>query len=313
MNRRNHDIPPTRLARHRGIKADKTTCAAAGRNCQYSLSCRPVVAMPEIQPGFVQERRHILDAQRFVCIAHRQQVALQIQHFDAVWAAFDNAAIKSLGFMQRVLCQHAVCNVFENNGQSGHVVHHHRGNAHLQPTFTGNQFTLEPDWRAKGQCRVIGGVPVFGNIWKQLSNGFADHSLGRVSTRLHGKSKVGFNINKVQRLACQTLYFFNHTKPIVQGVEQRAVMGLGDGGMTEATSAGASTVRIRVNKTGQRACLNRQMGVSPGKSVVLTHRGSSVNADQCSATTLRKLTHAHLKNVYVMWSVCLLKNPANVT
>ena len=132
---------------------------------------------------------------------------------------------------------------------------------------TGAQFATTGR-RASNQGSVVRGVPVFGQVWEQLPDGFAGHTMGRVNARLRDKGAVGFNTGNVQRVACRSLHFLHHTELVVQGFKQRTAVGFGGEKAAGRLVAGAS--RINKKMPGRRVSGSAQSGKQasvPGKAL----------------------------------------------
>ena len=100
QNGRNRHIPP--LGR-RVDKTDEVSRPSRNRQPNRRLRRQPIISRPKIKPRLVQKRLDIFDVQQFLPVLHRKQIACQVEHFDAIWATFDDAATERFALAQPLL------------------------------------------------------------------------------------------------------------------------------------------------------------------------------------------------------------------
>ena len=91
-DRRHPDFPPFRFVAQCAKESGKQTFAARDRRRDRCLRLLPIGALPEVDPGRVQEWHTVGDAQQCVAVVHRQQLAIEIEHLDAIRTALDDTA-----------------------------------------------------------------------------------------------------------------------------------------------------------------------------------------------------------------------------
>ena len=223
QNRRDRHIPPFGLAAKGTEKADKVSGSACQRRVDGGLCRLLVAAFPQVDPGLVQKRPDVFYAKQLLSAQHGQQISFQVQHLDAVRAAFNDAAVKPLALAQGFLRQVALGDVLENNRQPTTAGIFHFYSVDFQGPYPGYQFTFESDRLAGSEKRVVALVPVLGDAWKQLPDGFPHHATCAVHTGLAHKCRVDFDVAKIQRCAGWALQLFDNAKAVVHRFEKCAV------------------------------------------------------------------------------------------
>ena len=72
-----------------------------------------MLAVPELDPRSVEEGPDVFDAEQFLAALHREQVAFEVEHLDAVRAALDDAAGERVALAQSVFGQLALGDIVE--------------------------------------------------------------------------------------------------------------------------------------------------------------------------------------------------------
>ena len=103
QNRRNLYVPPFGFTAQRAEKTDEVSLPARRRGRDRHSRRLTIFVLPELDPRFVQVRPDVFDAQQGLPVLHGEQIPFEVEHLDAVRAAFDDTTAERFAFAQGIL------------------------------------------------------------------------------------------------------------------------------------------------------------------------------------------------------------------
>ena len=134
---------PSRCREESNELAATARCSGVERG----LYSRLLVGVPKFQPGRVEQRLDVSDAQQVLPRQDRQKFALQAKDLDAVGAVGDHAAIERFGVLQRRIGRDLLRDVLHHQRQLTAAGRTDDKHMKLQPALGVHQFP--PDTRGR--------------------------------------------------------------------------------------------------------------------------------------------------------------------